>query len=565
MLTKDHLLEWIHSPRIAPFVPKLITTLFKGYSRKDFCYDLPAGITVAIISLPLAMAFAIAAGLEPERGLYTAIVAGGLNAIFSGSRFVIGGPTGAYILIMSSIVQKYGYDGLACATLQASVLLFLLGFFQYGKLIRFISYPVIVGFTCGVAVTLFASQSKYLLGLRIPHTSSHTIGHLHLTYQHAEKLDINALFLAIITLATILVFRKLSKKSPGIIIALTLATIINWCFALETPTIQSKFGAISHAFPVIQWPHISFALLSKTFPDAVGITLLCAIQSLLVTVIADSLTGTKHKSNCELIAQSVANIGAVAVGGVPSCGTIARTTANIQVHAKTPISGIIHAITILLITVLIAPVVSLIPLCSIAALLIYVAWNMFDFAYIKELFYNWRTEAYVMLITFAITIFVDLTTAVQIGVLISLVLFLQKSTETAKGKIWQAIENTEGKEEEGGIWKIVLPHDIKVYELEGPFFFAVADILTEIFSYFDEQPHTLIIRMRAVPFIDATGTKSLRRFVQQCNTRKVHLFLAELQPDVLQSLEQTEFFKIFPKNRVLHSIDELIPPIPKTT
>lgn len=555
----DRFRTWTTSPKISPYVPKLIVCLLNGYTRKDFVCDVSAGITVGIIALPLAMALAIASGLDPERGLYTAIVAGALNCIFSGSRFLIGGPTGAYVLLVYAVVQQYGYDGLACATLQAAILLFLLGFFKCGSLIRFIPFPVIVGFTCGISIVLLATQLKDFFGLQISEPAVDAIDKIELAIRHIGTFDLASFLIGAGTLTGIFFFRRLSKKFPGVMVSLCITTAIVALFHLNVETIETKFGIIPRSLPLPHWPNITFDLLRKTFPNAVGIALLGAIESLLCAVIADSLTGTRHKSNCELVAQGIANTGSVLFGGIPSTGAIARTSVSIQLQAKTPISGLTHCVTILLLMLMLAPLASKIPLSAIAAVLVYVAWGMFEFEQIKDLVRGWRSEALVMLATLVITVVVDLNVAVQTGVLFSIVLFLHRTTEATSGKLWHAIAEEEKEEalsqDGGGSWQMELPSDVKVYEIEGPFFFAVADLLTDVFARFEHTPRVLIVRMRSVPFIDVTAVQALRRFVRQCHEKGVVLFICEPRPRVLSSLEKAEFFKDFPREHIIGSVN----------
>ena len=550
--------EWLSSPKISPFVPKSIVCLMEGYTRKLFYSDLSAGITVGVISLPLAMAFSIGAGLDPEYGLYTAIVAGFLTSLFGGSRFLIGGPTGAYVILVFGILQRFGYEGLVCATIQASIILFLLGILRCGGLIKFISYPVIVGFTGGLAIVLISSQVNDFFGLQVPHPSVDIIDKLSAAFQYASTVNYYALAIALATLALIILFRRLSRKIPGVIVAICIVTTITYLFDLPVETIQSKFGEIPRTLPTPHWPSLSFDLIRKTFPDAIGIALLGAIESLLACVIADSLAGTRHKSNCELVAQGIANFGSAIFGGIPATGAIARTTASMQLNAKTPVTGIIHSITLLILMLALAPLASLVPLAALASVLIIVAWGMFEIDQLKEVLKGGRGEALVLLVTLVITVLVDINTAVQTGVFLSIILFLKRSTESTTGKLMKAIEEDEliddTTKDLTNQWQLTLPPDTKVYEIEGPFFFAVADLLADVLGHFDPLPRRLIVRMRSVPFIDSTAANALKRFANQCSSKGVDLFLAELKPTVLKSLEQANFFDSFSSDHVLTSL-----------
>ena len=562
MNIKEKIFAWMARPSVAPFIPKLVVCFMEGYNRRLFSHDLLAGITVGVISLPLAMAFSIGAGLDPEYGLNTAIVAGLLTSLFGGSRFLIGGPTGAYVILIFGVLQKFGYEGLVCATLQAALLLFLLGALKCGGLIKFISYPVIVGFTCGLAIVLIASQVNDLFGFCVPHPAVDIVDRLSAAVQYRATMNPCAVAISATTLGLIILFRRLSRKFPGVIAAICIVTAITYLFDLPVETIQSKFGMIPRKIPTPHWPPISFELIRKTFPDAIGIALLGAIESLLAAVIADSLAGTRHKSNCELIAQGLANFGSAICGGIPSTGAIARTTASLQLQAKTPMAGIIHSLTLLLLLLVLAPLASLVPLSALAVVLVVVAWGMFEAEQLKVVLQGGRGEALILFSTLLITVFVDINTAVQVGVFLSIILFLKKSSESTTGRLFEAIEQDEAMSNQAGdlnnSWQQTLPPDTKVYEIEGPFFFAVADLLADVLNRFDPLPRRLIVRMRSVPFIDSTAANALRRFATQCATRHVELYLAELRPDVRSSLRRADFFHAFPKERVIDSVEELV-------
>jgi len=521
-------------------------------------------MTVAILSLPFAMAFAIASGLDPERGLYTAIVAGFLSSLFGGSRFLVSGPTSIYVVLLFTIGQKFGYEGIVYATLQASIILFLLGALKCGGIVRFIPYPVIIGFTSGIAVTIICSQLKDFLGLELARTPIDTVDKIRLAAAHISSANPYAIAIALGSLAIVVSSRIMSKRFPGVIIALLATTLLTALFGLPVETISSKFGLLPSSLPSPVWPEFSLDLLRKTFPDAVGIAILGAIESLLSSVVADSLTGSRHKSNCELIAQGIANFGAALFGGFASTGTIARTSTNVKMRAKTPVSGMVQAVTLLLLLVVIGPYASAIPLAAIAGVLVYVAVSMIEFKQIKDLLTAWHSETGVMLATLLITIFVGLSVAVQTGVILSIILFLKKSSESTTGKILQAIEENEKRgdresDERSGSWQMSLPENVKIYDIQGPFFFAVSDLLSDIIiKHFDTPPKTLIIRLRSVPFIDATAVAALKRFSKQCRKKKITLLLAEPTQSVRSSLRQNNFFSYFSKEQVFSSIDKAV-------
>lgn len=559
---RSKLINFFAKPSIAPYTPKSISCFLDGYSLQTFFHDCIAGISVGVIALPLAMAFAIAAGLDPAYGIYTACIAGFLNSLFGGSLFLIGGPTGAYVLLIYGIHQKFGYIGLQAATIEAAIILLLLGALKMGNIIRFIPYPVILGFTNGIALAIGISQIKDFFGLQIPIHSIDPFERLQGIVSYAHTISWTAFFLSATTLYSIFYIRKRSKRLPAIIIALTMTTLINWLFHLSGTTVQDRFDAIPSSLPLPEIPLFSFDLLRAVFPDAIGIALLGAIESLLCAVIADSITGTTHKSNCELIAQGIANIGSTLFHGIPSTGAIARTTASIHLGAKTPVAGMIHAITLLGLVLFLAPAASLVPLASLAAVLIFIAWNMFEWHHMTALIRGERSEALGMLATLLTTIFVDLNTAVEVGILISIILFVKKSREMTQEKLWEQLEAFDTHAEQEGIIHppssaTSLPKETAIYELEGPFFFAVADLLNDAFLRFETIPKTLIVRMRSVPFIDSSGIHALRRFYDLCQLKGVTLYFSEVRPEVLASLQKASFFKTFPENHMIEDISAI--------
>jgi len=552
----------LSSPKVSPFVPKSISCLLEGYSFSYFRRDLLAGATVAILSLPFAMAFAIASGLDPERGLYTAIVAGFLSALFGGSRFLVSGPTSIYVVLLFTIGQKFGYEGIVYATLQASIILFLLGALKCGGLVRFIPYPVIIGFTSGIAITIICTQLKDFLGLELARTPIDTIDKIRLATAHISSANPYAVAIAVVSLSIVVACRLVSRRFPGVIVALAGATILTSLCGLPIETIYSKFGALPTSLPSPVWPEFSLDLLRKTFPDAVGIAILGAIESLLSSVVADSLTGSRHRSNCELIAQGIANFGSALCGGFASTGTIARTSSNIKMRAKTPFSGMIQATILLLLLTIIGPIVNSIPLAAIAGVLVYIAFTMIEFKQIKDLIKAWHAETAIMLSTFLITIFVGLSVAVQTGVILSIILFLKKSSESTTGRLLQAFQEEERRSnretDQGGSWQMSLPENVKIYEIKGPLFFAVSDLLADIIKHFDIPPQTLIVRMRSVPFIDTTAVTALKRFNKQCRKKRISLLIAEPSKNVLDSLQQNNFFSYFPKERLFSSVEDAV-------
>lgn len=547
--------SWAFSPKIAPFIPKSIVCLLEGYTKKIFFADLFAGITVGVISLPLAMALAISAGVAPEKGLYTACIAGFLISLFGGSRFLIGGPTGAFVALIYTIVAKSGYIGLQAATLQAGLILLCLGALRLGSLIRFVSYPVIIGFTNGIALTLAISQCNNFLGLNIPHPAPDAIDKLFETASNLSSTAPLPTTYAIFTLGLIFLFKKISTKIPAIMSALVIVVLIQLSFEFAVPTIESAFGSIPRSLPTPEIPQISFELLRKTLPDGFSIAILAAIESLLCAVIVDSMTSTKHKSDCELIGQGLGNLGSVMFGGMPATAAVARTVANVQLKAQTPFAGIFHAITILILMWALAPYANVIPLSALAAVLLYVAWNMFEHEQMMAIIKGSRSEACVLLTTMLVTVLIHISAAVQVGVLLSIIIFMKKTIDSATAKALEPVQKT----------TTTLPasHDIvewenqelststKIFEIEGPFFFGVTNILSEAIPTVTEPPKKLILRFRSVPFIDQTGLLALISFHKQCQKKHIDLYFSEVRTPVYSDLQKAGLIDLIGKDHVI--------------
>ncbi len=542
---KTWLLKKLENPKIAPFVPKSITTLLQGYSREDLGTDVVAGITVGVISLPLAMAFAIGSGVDPARGIYTSIVAGFLISLLGGSRFQIAGPTGAFVVLLFTIVQKNGYEGLAVATFVASFILILLGFLRCGVLIRFIPHPVIIGFTAGIATVLLISQFKDFCGLVIENPSSDAIDRLHQYSATISTFDWLAFIIASITVAIMIRVRRYSRRLPAPVIALAIITTLAWIFSLPIHTVFSKYGEIPASLPIPSLPNLSFDLIRKTFPDAIAIALLAGIESLLSCVIADSMTGTKHLSNCELIAQGVGNLGSTLFGGIPATGAIARTAANVQMQAKSPISGMIHAITVLALIMVLAPFASIMPLPALAAVLSFVAWNMMEFTHIKNIFKGPKSDRLVLVITYLVTICVNIITAVEVGVLLSILVFMKKMSDTTTGNVWKLLEEEEEPVQVPEKLLSNVPQGVQVFEIEGPFFFAVSDLLNELYERLNEKPKTIIVRLRSVPLIDSSGLHAIERFENRLKGLGIGFYLCEAKPSLTRLLNTPQPEKSF--------------------
>ncbi len=503
------------------FVPKSLICLREGYTRQRFFHDLFAGVSVGVIALPLALAFAIASGALPEQGLFTAIVAGFLISLLGGSRVQIGGPTGAFVVVVYAVIEKHGYDGLALATLMAAVMMILLGIARSGVLLKFIPYSVTTGFTTGIAIVIASSQIKDFFGLQAEKVPTAFLEQCSLYCTLAQTWNVAALCIALMTLALIFLLRHYYPKWPGAVIAISAAALCTYFLELPIETIDSKFGGIPHSLPAPSLPHFSYELVQAVFPDAMTIALLGAIESLLSALVADGMTGQKHRSNIELIAQGIANIGSILFGGIPATGAIARTSANIKLGAQTPVAGMIHAITLLLLMLFAAPLAGKIPLAALAGVLIFVAWNMSELPHFIEILRGQNGDALVMLITFALTVLIDLATAVRVGVVLSAIVFLKQMTDRTTVQICENLmheNNDETAEVQDAdlLFQANLPPDAVIFEINGPFFYSVADLLDEALLRLHPQPSQFILRLSHTSMIDATGLQAIKKFGLKC-------------------------------------------------
>lgn len=511
---------------LGPFIPKSFELFNKGYDRSHLLDDARAGITVGCISLPLAMAFAIGSGVTPERGLYTAIVAGFLISLLGGSRVQIGGPTGAYVVLLYSIVQKHGYEGLALATLIAGLLLAVAGFLRLGSLIRFIPYPVTTGFTAGIATVLFVSQIKDFCGFAIATPSVIFTEKITQYAQFFYTLNPYALILGLSTLVLILFLRRYYPKIPASISAVVVATIAAYLFDLPIKTIENSYGEIPSSLPSPQLPYISLQAIQAVLPDAIAIALLGAIESLLSCVIADSLTGYRHKSNCELVGQGFANIASSLFGGIAATGAIARTGANVQLGAKTPLAGIICAATVLVLMLAFSPFAAKMPLCALGAVLMVVAWNMSEIKHMGAILTGPITDRIILISTYVLTVLIDLTFAVQIGVLLAGISFLKKMTE-------KTVIETEYSQD--GVLQLTL---------KGPFFFGISEILNDALVKEPKTPNSVVLSLSHVPFVDATGIQAIKQFQKRCHSKQISFFVSDVQPEVLQALSHAKLIHL---------------------
>ena len=521
--------------------PKIVAVFREGYSRKQFYSDLAAGTTVGIVALPLAIAFAIASGVKPEQGLYTAIVAGFLISLLGGSRAQISGPTGAFVVIIYGIVHQYGYDGLAVATLIAGFLLILMGLFRMGALLKFIPYPVTVGFTTGIALIIFFSQVGDFLGFSLASPPAGFIERLLAYREHFSELNFYALAVGLFSLALIAVWPKITHRIPGMLVAILLATVVVKFFNLPVATIGTRFGSVPNHLPFPHLPHVSLALVRQMFSPGVTIAFLAALESLLAAVVADGMLGTRHRSNMELIAQGAGNIGSVLFGGIPATGAIARTATNIKSGGRTPVAGMIHAVVLLLILLFFGKYSALIPMPTLAAILIVVAYNMSEWKEFRDLLRGTKSDAVVLILTFFLTVLIDLTVAIQVGVLLATFLFMQRMSNATQ--VTQVTETLidQDETETRDISKLEVPEGVEVFEIYGSLFFGAIERFKDAMRSVEKQPQVLILRMRHVQTIDASGLHTLNELLEDMQRRGTALIISAASSNVRALMERTGF------------------------
>lgn len=530
------------------FRPKLFSLFQKDkYNKETFVSDLIAGIIVGIIALPLAIAFGIASGVTPQQGLITAVVAGFLISLLGGSHFLIGGPTGAFIVIVAGIVAQYGMQGLIIATLMAGVILVVMGLCKMGAIFKFIPYPIIVGFTSGIAVTIFSTQMKDFFGMTID-VPSGFIPQWGCYLSNLSNINIAETLLSVASLLVIIFWGKVTKKIPGSLIALIVATLasllLNKFAGISFATIGSKFPELANGLPMPKpvMPALDFETVKNLVSPAFTIAILCAIESLLAAMVADGVTGKKHNANTELIGQGVANIVTPLFGGIPATGAIARTMASINNGGKSPVAGIIHAVVLLLIYLFLMPYAVYIPLSCLAAILVMVAYNMSEWRSFKYLLRGDKSDVAVLIITFLLTVIVDLTVAIEVGVVLAIILFVKRVMETSSIKVLEddKIAGTEDDEIAAldDTEHFNIPKGVEVYEVDGPFFFGLASRFEEIDQRSKHDTKIRIIRMRKVPFIDSTGINNLRNLYQRTRKRGIIVILSGVNDGVRATLEK---------------------------
>lgn len=543
------------------FKPRLLQCL-KNYNRKTFVADLMAGIIVGIVALPLAIAFGIASGVTPEKGIITAIVAGFVISALGGSKVQIGGPTGAFIIIIYGIIQQYGMEGLTIATLMAGVFLILFGLLHLGTIIKFIPYPIVVGFTSGIAVTIFTTQVKDLFGLNITSVTSDFIEKWICYFNNFSTVDLWSSVIGIVSVVIIMLTPKVSKKIPGSLVAIivmTVAALLLKQFAgVESiETIGDRF-AISNSLPEATVPALSWETIKNLVSPAITIAILGAIESLLSAAVADGVIGDHHNSNTELIAQGVANLASPIFGGIPATGAIARTMTNINNGGRTPIAGIMHAVVLLLIFLFLMPLAKYIPMACLAGVLVVVSYGMSGWRSFLALMKNPKSDVTVLLITFFLTIIFDLTIAIEVGLIIACLLFMRRMSETTDVHI---ISNEINPDDEGSdmhlgnIEHLTIPKGVEVYEINGPYFFGAGNRFEEIMATLGDRPQVRIIRMRKVPFVDSTGIHNLTNLCEMSQKEGIQIVLSGVTEKVHSQLDKAGFYDIVGQDNICSHID----------
>jgi sulfate permease, SulP family len=521
------------------FTPKLVTVWREGYGLRDLRADAIAGLTVAVVALPLCMAIAIASGVSPERGIYTGIVGGFIVSLLGGSRFQIGGPAGAFIGLVANIVERHGYDGLALATVIAGLILLTVAALRLGTYIKYIPFPVTVGFTAGIAVIISASQISELFGLKIAHEPSDLIPKLSAIRQALPTMSGQTIGITLFSIALILVIRRLRPAWPAFLIAVVAAAAVNMMLHLDVATVVSRFGAVPRSLPTPTLPTFSLEKVQSALPDAFAIALLCAIESLLSAVVADGMTGRRHRSNCELSAQGIANIASVLFGGICATGLVARTATNIRSGARGPVSGIFHSLYLILFLAVAAPLVGFIPLASLGAVLLVVAWNMAEKEEFWSLLRSSRGDAAVLLATFLLTIFVNLITGITVGVVMGALLFLHRMAEAVE--VDRGLAQLEDVADSTGSLgpynpKQATDNDVIVYRISGAFFFGATPRVLTALERMGATPRLFILDFSDVPMIDMTAARSLVGFVKKIERAGSKVYFASVRPEVRRML-----------------------------
>jgi SulP family sulfate permease len=538
-------------------VPKIVTTL-RSYDRTQFLGDGIAGVIVGIVALPLAIAFAIASGVSPDRGLWTAIVAGFLISALGGSRVQIGGPTGAFVVIVYGIVQTHGMDGLIVATLMAGVILVIMGLAQVGGAIRFIPHPLVTGFTSGIALIIFSSQVRDFFGLRMGDVPAGFVSKWIAFARAADTVNWVAFGVAALALAIILLWPRVSRRIPGPFVALVVTTVVARLFHLPVETIGSRFGDVAASVPHPIVPHLSFEQVTSLVGPAFTIALLAAVESLLSAVVADGMIGGRHRSNMELVAQGIANIASSLFGGMPATGAIARTATNVKNGGRTPVAGMVHALTLLLITLFAGRWAAIIPMATLAAVLVVVAYHMSEWRVFRGELRAPRSDVAVLLTTFTLTLLVDLTVAIAVGMVLASFLFIRRmATVTTVNAVTAELRDEAARDVAGEelLDRTGIPDGVEVYEIDGPFFFGAAAAFKDTLARVAGKPKVLIIRMRRVPALDSTGMHALTDVVHRTRGDGTVVILSDVHMQPLLALSGTRALTEIGEENVVGSLD----------
>ena len=539
--------------------PKLLT-IYKTITREQFIKDFSAGIIVGIVALPLAIAFGIASGVSPQQGLITAVIGGFIVSFLGGSRVQIGGPTGAFIIIVYGIIQRYGMNGLIIATMMAGAILVIMGIARFGSIIKFIPYPVVVGFTSGIAVVIFSSQVKDFFGMPIAKIPVDFSEQWILYFQNFASTNHAAFLIALFAIFIMIFWPKVTHKIPGSIIAIILTTFLVHFFGLNVETIGSRFGNLPSAFPTPTLPHLDFAVIKGLIAPATTIAILAAIESLLSAVVSDGMIGKQHRSNMELVAQGAANILSPIFGGIPVTGAIARTVTNIKNGGRTPVSGITHSIVLLLIMLFFGKWAKLIPMATLAAILVIVAYNMSEWRSFKSLLKSPRSDVIVLLTTFFLTVIFDLTIAIEIGMILAVLLFMRRmALVTNVGVITRELKDEDEESyDPNAIGKRAIPKGAEVFEINGPFFFGAASTFKDAMRFVEDPPKVRIIYMRNVPAIDATGLHTLKEFYNEAKKLGTKIVLSGVHAQPLFAFTQAGLLDLFGEENIFGNLDDAL-------
>ncbi|MFQ7566330.1 MAG: SulP family inorganic anion transporter [Clostridium perfringens] len=543
------------------YKPKLISLLDdkeNGFSKEQFFKDLIAGIIVAIIALPLSIALGISSGVSPEKGLITAIIAGFIISLLGGSRVQIGGPTGAFVVIVFGIIQNHGVDGLIIATFMAGIILVLFGLLRFGSLIKYIPYPITVGFTSGIAVTLFSTQVKDFLGLSMTKTPSEFIPKWEAYISHMNTTNLYTLAIGLLALIILIFWPKINKKIPGSLIALIVTTLVVFIFNLPVATIGSQFGKISSNIPMPHIPNLNLNTLKALIGPAFTIALLGGIESLLSAVVSDGMIGDKHNSNAELIAQGIANMGSSLFGGIPATGAIARTAANVKNGGRTPISGIVHSITLLLIKLVFMPLAKFIPLTTLSAILIIVSYNMSEWRTFKAILKAPKSDIAILLTTFFLTVLFDLVIAIGIGMVVSMCLFMRRVATSIEVNELNESDCSDKSNIDTDMENLKVGENVLVYDIRGHLFFGAVDTFMNTMKEINDDAKVLVLRMRHTKTLDVTGYKQIKNIALSCKSRNMTLIISELQEQPKKVMRLMGFIDTLGEDHFATNFDEAL-------